>query len=173
MLTCHFFFLFLPVSIFFSYLMPLVICSLGFTDMHAFVSETPFPWVTVCILAFCFSLVGMILGLQFPSEALCLRVPDHPPQSFQTLLRNLSASERKAQPQRCWAMSCAVCAGTRLLASTTTCSAAKAARVSSGAVWSEAGPGATPAGVAGPARWTPSCGASASSAGCASARRPG
>uniref|UniRef100_A0A7N9CHN2 Nuclear receptor subfamily 1 group H member 2 n=1 Tax=Macaca fascicularis TaxID=9541 RepID=A0A7N9CHN2_MACFA len=93
--------------------------------------------------------------------------------SSQILKRSQSASERRAQPRRCWATSFAASAGTRPPASTTMCLAAKAARASSGAVWSVAGPGAMPAGAVEPARWTLSCGASASSAGCASARRQG
>lgn len=97
----------------------------------------------------------------------------YPSQSSQILKRSQSASERRAQPRRCWATSFAASAGTRPPASTTMCLAAKAARASSGAVWSVAGPGAMPAGAVEPARWTLSCGASASSAGCASARRQG
>nr|BAE87881.1 unnamed protein product [Macaca fascicularis] len=90
--------------------------------------------------------------------------------SSQILKRSQSASERRAQPRRCWATSFAASAGTRPPASTTMCLAAKAARASSGAVWSVAGPGAMPAGAVEPARWTLSCGASASSS---SASGPG
>jgi len=76
---------------------------------------------------------------------------------------------RKAPPPRCWATRCAACAATRRPASTTTCWAARAARASSAAASSRAP--STAARTTAAARWTCTCGASASSAACASVGR--
>lgn len=75
--------------------------------------------------------------------------------------------ERRALHPRCWGMRCVACVGTRHLASTITCWAARAVRASSDVVWLKEH--SMSARTQAAARWTCTCAASASSAGCASA----